>query len=46
MFAGNTNIVAEVLIGAPPLFVPIGGVAMVVAVIWAGIRVWKTEITG
>lgn len=33
------GILAEVLLGAPPLFVLIGGVAMVVAIAWLGVAV-------
>jgi hypothetical protein len=33
------GILAEVLLGAPPLFVLIGGTAMVVAISWFGVAV-------
>lgn len=33
------GILAEVLVGAPPIFVLIGGISMVVAVAWLGVAV-------
>lgn len=35
------GILAEVLFGLPPLLVIVGGLAMVVAVIWLGLAVWR-----
>jgi hypothetical protein len=37
------GILAEVLIGAPPIFVVIGGISMVAAMAWAAASVWRTE---
>ncbi len=37
------GILAEVLLGAPPLFVLAGGISMVVAVVWLGVAVAQME---
>ncbi|MGJ8561767.1 MAG: hypothetical protein ACSHX3_16175 [Litorimonas sp.] len=37
------GILAEVLIGAPPLFVIVGGVCMVLAMGWLALAVWRME---
>lgn len=37
------GILAEVLLGAPPLFVLIGGISMVVAIAWLGVAVAQME---
>lgn len=37
------GILAEVLIGAPPVFVILGGVSMVVASAWTAVAIWRTE---
>jgi hypothetical protein len=37
------GILAEVLIGAPPVFVVIGGISMVAAMAWAAATIWRTE---
>ena len=38
------GILAEVLIGAPPLFVIVGGASMVVAMGWLALAVWRVEL--
>lgn len=37
------GIVAEFTFGAPPYFVLVGGVAMVAAMVWLGIAVWRAD---
>lgn len=37
------GILAEVLIGAPPILVVIGGISMVAAMAWVAAHVWQTE---
>lgn len=37
------GILAEVLLGAPPVFVLIGGIAMVVAITWLGVAVARMK---
>lgn len=37
------GILAEVLLGAPPLFVLIGGISMVVAIAWLGVAVARMK---
>ncbi len=37
------GILSETLFGAPPIFVLIGGVSMVAAMLWLGLAVWKAE---
>ncbi len=45
------GILAELLVGAPPLFVLIGGISMVVAIAWLGVAIaqlqqWPTQEAG
>ena len=35
------GILSETLFGAPPIFVMVGGVSMVIAMLWLAIAVWK-----
>lgn len=38
------GILAEVLIGAPPLFVIVGGISMTLAMGWLALAVWRVEL--
>jgi len=38
------GIMAEVLIGAPPLFVIVGGISMTLAMGWLAFAVWRVEM--
>lgn len=38
------GIVAEFALGASPIFVPGGGIAMVVSMAWLGIGVWRARL--
>ncbi len=38
------GIVLELLLGAPPIFVLLGGISMVVAVAWMGVASWKLDL--
>jgi len=40
------GILAEILIGAPPLFVLLGGISMVIAVAWLGLAVARLQLAG
>ncbi|MBK6489192.1 MAG: hypothetical protein IPF98_20610 [Gemmatimonadetes bacterium] len=40
------GILAELLIGAPPVFVLLGGISMVIAVAWLGVAVARLQLPG
>lgn len=40
------GILAEVVLGAPPVFVLIGAISMVISVAWLGVAVARLHITG
>lgn len=39
------GILAELLLGAPPVFVLVGGIAMVVAIVWLGVAVAQLQLS-
>ena len=40
------GILAELMFGAPPLFVLLGGISMVIAVAWLGVAVARLQLSG